>query len=296
MEPTVVTPEEIHAHTEKYINDCWDQGHPFDLPVEEQNRMARILAAALDAIIEESRLGVRWSPAQLYTYQQTLAHFVTTSMDRTGAWCRLTLSSGCVCMEFTLPHANELPSMDNRFWARLSETIDSHKLSYSSDENLDAASATKPNKSISKYVKAPVFALLTEFHIAYQHDPENEIRIGSFEKAILYSDSSWPEIVRTFSDVFKIMSQLSQSLYRSYYIKASNDPKRRLSVANLDAVNGVLSWIYTQPDSWTLEEASAAFPDAKKIDIHAAHDVALEQGVINTIPKPFRGFVRSRPS
>lgn len=257
--------------------------------------MECILAAALDAIREESKLEDRWTPAQLYSSQGTLAHFVDTQMDRTSAHCRLSIFSGSVFLDFSLPHANELPSMDNRFWARLSEAIDHCGLSYKSDENLTPASKSKANREISKFVKAPLFAFLTEFHIAYQNDPGGQLRLGRFEKPIFYSDSSWSEIIRTFSEIFTIMSRLSQSLYRSFYIKASRDPKRRLSVADLPTVNAVFAWICSQEDGCILEDASAAFPDARKIDVQAAHDLALEQRVINKLEKPCRGFVRICP-
>ena len=171
MESNAATPEDIHAFTEDYIHACSPQGHPFSLPKEDQDRMAYILGASLDIIREKSRLESRWSPAQLFGTKEHLAHFVETKMEKTGARCMLTFYAGNVSMEFSLPHINELPSMDNMFWSELAGIITHQKLTYVTHEIHEAISKSEANKSISKFVKAPLFAFLTEFHIAYQHDP-----------------------------------------------------------------------------------------------------------------------------
>jgi len=285
--------EDIHAFTDRYIHDCSGEGHPYNLPKEDQDQMAYILGAALDAVREQSKLESRWSPAQLFGTEKHLAHFVETEMEKTGARCRLIIYAGSVTVEFTLPHLNELPSMDNKFWSKLAAIIDHHKIKYVNNEVHEAASASEANKSISKFVRAPMFAFLTEFHIAYQHDPKGQIRVGNFEKSIFFPESSWADVVATFTDIFCDFTRLSQSLYRSHYIKASNDPKRRLSVADFESVRAIYSWISVQSEAWTPSEVSTAFPKATKIDIQAAHDLALERGIVSGIGEPFRCFVHT---
>lgn len=293
MESTKATPEDIHAFTERYIQDCWPKGHPFDLSKEDQDRMAYVLGAALDAIREESKLESRWSPAQLFGNKENLAHFVDTKMEKTGARCAMTIYAGRVSMEFTLPHLNELPSMNSTFWSCLGGIIDRQKLHYVNHEIPEAVSKSEANKSISKFVKAPLFAFLTQFHIVYQHDPEGDIRLGGFEKSIFFPESTWAEIIAIFTEVFREFSRLSQSLYRSYYLKASKDPKRRLGLSDLETVRRIFSWISARSDAWTPTDVGAAFPGATKIDIQTAHDLALERDMISGVGKPFRSFVRT---
>lgn len=295
MDSNTTTPEDIHAFTVDYIQACSPHGHPFNLPKEYQDRMAYILGAALDAIREESRLASRWTPAQLYSCKDHLAHFVNAEMNKTGARCSLTFYAGSVSMEFSLPHINEVPSMDSRFWSDLAGIITRQKLTYVTHEIHEAVSKSEANKSISKFTKAPLFEFLTQFHIAYQHDPEEEIRLGDFEKSILYPGSSWAEIIVSLAEIFRDFSRLSQCLYRSYYIKASQDPKRRLSLADLNAVREVFSWIFSQIKDWTPAEVAAAFPTATKIDIQAAHDLAMERAIISGIGKPIRIFTPTSP-
>lgn len=295
MEPEDPNIEEINAFTGRYIHDCSSQGYPYNLPKEDQDRMAYILAVALDAIRENTKLESRWCPARLYGTEKLLAHFVDTEMEKTGAQCRLTMFAGSVTIEFGLPHVNELPSMDNKFWSELAGIIDRQKLAYVNNEVHEAVSNSEANKSISKFIKAPLFAFLTEFHIAYQHDPKGTIRLGNFEKSIFYLESTWAEIVTEFAEIFKDFSRLSQSLYRSYYIKASRDPKRRLGVADLDTVRAVFSWISKRSEAWSPEDVTAAFPTATKIDIQAAHELALERDIISGMGKPFRSFARIGP-
>jgi hypothetical protein len=288
------TAEEIHQYTIDYIEGEFRDRHPFDLPPEVKNRMAHILGAVLDAVREDSRLTKRWSQPQYYGKADELSHFVDSQMEKTGARCQLTVYAGSVSMDFTLPHVDELPSMDNNFWSRLASSIELQSLTYFSDSNLENQSRTNSNKNISKFVKAPLFAFLTEFHIAYQQDPER-IALGRFEKSIFYYDSSWPEIIESFTAFFTAFSKLSQALYRSYYIKASRDPKRMLAVANYETVREIFSWMMQQTNGWNPADVLAAFPKAKAIDIRAAHEIALERGTIsNAGKKPLHSFVTKR--
>lgn len=290
----IILSKEIHDLTEKYIRDQLVEGHPFNLSGGLRNDVAHILGAALNAIICQSQSQSRWSSVQLYGTDEALASFVAAEMKKTGARCQLNIHNGEVSLEYDLPHVTELPSMNSGFWAKLSTLIDRENLKFVNDGNIKPSNESL-DFNILKYRKSPLFHFLTEFHLAFQHNSEDVEICGRFSKSVVFLESGWEKIVDQFSGIFEEFAKLSQSLYRSYYIKASKDPIRRSSIADIKMVRKVYSWVLAQSASWSLTEALVEFPEATKIDVLAAHDIAQQYEMIvgkGTISNKFSPAVR----
>jgi hypothetical protein len=182
--------------------------------------MASLLTVALDTIVEKSGGKSKWDDSCHYECQGKPTAMVDTVMKKTGARCRLHLYAGTVYLQFSLPHEHEIPSMDNQFWNFLTRSVVDHDLKYVPYQDLEAIGEKPENKKLSRFKKSATFSFLTEFVIGYQHDP-NFPKLGDFEKSICFQESDWHSIIDQFSTVLSDFTKLSQSLYRSFYIKSS---------------------------------------------------------------------------
>ena len=289
----MTTSEEINSFTNDFIDRCFEHpgGGDWDIPIEDMSRMSILLAAILDIIIERSGNQSKWESSCRYECNGRPSARVEATMRKTGARCGLILYAGTVTLGFSLPHSEELPSMDSAFWALLSSSIKTHGLTYFSGENLSVIKASAENKKLSKFVKAPIFNFISEFTMAFQANPECQY-IGDFEKSVFFKDSDWYSIIDLFAPVVAEFSKLSQALYRSYYIKASRNPTKAIGLANLDMVNAIFSWIMARKEPWGPEDVKTAFPDAAAIDIRTAHQIAAKRDVISGIDSRPKFFCR----
>lgn len=135
------------------------------------------------------------------------------------------------------------------------------------------------NKKLSRFVKAPLFNFISEFTMAFQADPERQY-IGDFEKSVFFKDSDWHSIIDLFTPIISDFTKLSQSLYRSFYIKASKNPAKALGLADLEEVRPIFTWIMARTEPWSPDDVKSAFPKAAAIDIRAAHHLAAERDII----------------
>ncbi len=199
--------------------------------------MSLVLAVMLDLIRDQSKLSKRWCDAREYeTNHQPDAgrlYMVDSVMEKTGALCELSIYGGSVSIDFTLPHMEEIPSMNSKFWQRLANVVESQDVKFKRIR-WDTIGESKAKKTIANFTKSPVFSFLTHFHLAYQHrhsvehsefdgysGPYWASGLGTFEKSIFYQESSWSDIIFCFSGLLVEFTKLSQELYRSHYIKTS---------------------------------------------------------------------------
>jgi hypothetical protein len=299
LNPTAMpkTIEEINSFTDIFINNCFlhPGGGDWNLPLDDMIEISALLSVVLDTIIERSGNNSKWESTCGYECKGRPSALVEATMKKTGARCRLTLYAGNVSLSFSLPHPEELPSMDSDFWTLLSASIANHDLTYFSGENHNIVSVSAANTKLSKFVKAPLFNLVSEFTMAYQNDPERQI-IGDFEKSIFFQESDWHAIIDCLSLIISDFTKLSQALYRSYYIKASKNPAKSFGLTDLEKVRPIFSWIMARTEAWTPEDVKAAFPKATAIDIRAAHHLAAERDIISGVDSKPRMWMKKNPS
>jgi hypothetical protein len=216
------TIEEINSFTDDFITRCFQNpaGMETDLPLEDRHEMAVILCVVLDTIVEKAGAKTKWGESYHFECQGKPMAMVETAMKKTDARCQLRLYSGHIHLQFSLPHTQEIPSMDNAFWKLLTTSVDEHDLKYVPYQDFEAIGESQENKKLSKFTKSSAFSFLTEFIIGYQHDPHFQ-KMGDFEKSAFFPETDWHSIIDQFSPVVSDFTKLAQALYRSYYIKAS---------------------------------------------------------------------------
>lgn len=216
------TIEQINSFTDDYITRSFQHpaGMEMDLPLEDRQEMASLLTVVLDTIVKKSSGKSKWEESCHYECQGKPMAMVEAIMRKTGARCKLRLYLGSVFLEFSLPHEQEIPSMDNQFWNLLTTSVVENDLKYVPYQDFEAIGENPEKKKLSRFTKSANFSFLTEFIIGYQHDPYFQ-KMGDFEKSDFFKETDWHTIIDQFSPVVSDFTKLSQALYRSYYIKSS---------------------------------------------------------------------------
>ncbi|TAE87546.1 MAG: hypothetical protein EAZ82_07695 [Verrucomicrobia bacterium] len=216
------TIDQLNSFTNDFITRCFEHpvGMETELPLEDRQKMASLFGAVLDTIVEKSGGKSKWEPSCHFECQGKPMAMVEAEMKKTGARCRLHLHAGSVYLLFSLPHRQEIPSMDNQFWKLLTASVVDHNLKYEPYQDFEAIGKNPENKKLSRFTKSAAFSLLAEFIIGYQHDPDFQ-KLGKFEKSAFFQETDWQTIIDQFSPVVADFTKLSQALYRSFYIKTS---------------------------------------------------------------------------
>lgn len=277
--PRMETREDLNRFTQSFIERTWLTGRNMpivDVSEDEKLEMAVLVQVMLEKIIADSGSQTKWSDVVFYQPNAILVLSEAKAL-KMNAEVRLQLHQGSVVMTYELPFFEEIPSMDDAFWAGLSTAVSKHGMTYFCD-NHEAFSAHPANRKLERFKKSAVFSLMQNFIYSYQHDIDHQREPGRFELSIPFEEMGWFPIVDRLTAAFSDFYRLSQQLYRSYYLKNSQRWDRMLYGSSLDTVNAIALWIRDRQEPWNLKHAESQFPEATPNELRFAHHLMFTRG------------------
>ena len=124
----------MNQFTRSFIARTWlTENTPIpDVSDDEKLEMAVLVQAMLEKIIEESGTQSKWANVVFYK-PHAICVLSEAKALKMNAEVRLQLYQGNVVMTYELPFFDEIPSMDDAFWAALSSAVSRHGMTYFCD-------------------------------------------------------------------------------------------------------------------------------------------------------------------
>jgi hypothetical protein len=223
--------EEITEFTHRFVEDSFPPRRTYDeIPKEDANRMQGIMVEVLSVIIERAKGRHDWGEvcgheiARPPGEARVLIPMVSAQMSKIGGTAQLHLYGSSVHFTFRLPFLEEIPSMDDSFWAALASVSSDHGLSYDTSACNLGLPGIPGNRELEKFKKSGVFRLLRDFIVCYQKDPYF-LDLGDFGISFSIYEDDWLQIRDKLIPVVADFGKLSHQLYRSHYLKSRSRKK-----------------------------------------------------------------------